>query len=82
MSGSVENSEQSLNDWYNENIRHCRIGKVSWKPPKHWLDRSIKRPQPLIPWTPSMEVPQPVWDWRPNTAGHIAWWQNPVVRTY
>jgi hypothetical protein len=50
--------------------RHCRIGKVSPKPPKRWLDRSIKSPQPLIPWTPSME-----------TGYAPAWWQNPVVST-
>ncbi len=76
-----EKSEQSLNEWYNENIRRCRIGKVTPKPPKHWPDRSIGRPQPLIPWAPSMEVPQTVWDWRPNTSLDAAWWQNPVVST-
>lgn len=38
--------------------RRCRIGKVSPKLPKRLLDRS-DNPQPLIPWTPSMEAPRP-----------------------
>lgn len=36
--------------------RHCRIGKVSLKPPKHWGKLSLPK-QPLIPWTPGMAAP-------------------------
>lgn len=38
--------------------RHCRIGKVSPKPPKHWGTSALKpRKQPVIPWTPGMAAP-------------------------
>ena len=48
--------------------RHCRVGKVLPKPPKHWGKLTIQK-QPVIPCTPDMQQP-----WGP-----IQWWQNPVV---
>ncbi|RAS13537.1 hypothetical protein DEU52_106135 [Ensifer adhaerens] len=49
----------------NAMLRHCKIGKVSPKPPKHWGKLTLPK-QPIIPRSPNQCVPMPSW-------------QNPVV---
>jgi len=49
--------------------RHCRIGKVSPKPPKHWGKLTLPT-QPVIPAIPN--TGQTPW-------GPLQWWQNPIV---
>ena len=63
----VDSSEErrQFENRINAVMRHCRIGKVTPKPPKHWGKLTLPK-QPIIPWSPNQCVPTP-------------WWQNPVV---
>lgn len=52
-------------------VRHCRIGKVRTKQPKHWLPKMTP-----TGWHPSVGAPTPWWQYpsypsfaTPNTAG-------------
>lgn len=69
--GTRELTMLSIMNMANESRCHCRARVKVWKVKPAANDYEPYHHQPV----------QPVWDWRPNTAGHIAWWQNPVVST-